>query len=623
MRHTLYTIILSMLALTLHAQGPQQPDTPQQEQLPPIDAAWFKANYTKAEYMIPMRDGVRLYTAVFTPKSRGGDHPILMTRTPYGCAPYGRRSASFWEQPIFENYLRADYIIVFQDVRGRWRSEGTFVNVRPLTADKTSGGIDEATDAYDTVEWLLRKVRRHNGRVGVFGNSYSGFYALMAAASGHPAIRAVSPQAPVCDWFLGDDFHHNGAFALSDAVGFLPNFGTAGRTKPSDRPEAFNTPVEGNPVEYLMNNTVADITRALDGQIPFWEEMAAHPDYDEWWQQRSALNATHGIRSAILMVGGLFDAEDLYGTWNIYRALRQNSPEAECRIVMGPWTHGAWRGGDNANTIGHIQFTEESMSKFYRDEVEFPFFDLHLRDAGHGGASSTGALIFFSGENCWREMEGWDPEAENDTLTLHLAENGSMTASPSDISESYSFYTSDPHDPVPYYPDMAWPRRKEYMTAGQEFVDRRHDVLTFLSPRLENDITAAGAIEATIYAAISTSDADFIVKVIDVGPDGEYEMLIRGDIMRGRYRNGFSTPEAFTPGRVERITLTMPDIAHTFLAGHRIKVQIQSTWFPLFDRNPQQMIDTYTCTKEDFVPCEVKIYHDANRPSNITLRIMK
>lgn len=617
MKRIVTSIITLILACTIHAQEQQA------ERQTPIDASWFNANYVKREYMIPMRDGIRLYTAVFTPKSRKGGHPILLTRTPYGCAPYGRRNASFWEQPIYGQYLRAEYIIVFQDVRGRWRSEGKFVNVRPLTADKASGGIDETTDAYDTVEWLLRKIRRHNGRVGVFGNSYSGFYTLMAAASGHPAIRAVSPQAPVCDWFLGDDFHHNGAFALSDAVRFLPNFGTAGRTKPTDSPEAFDTPIEGNPVEFLMNNTVADITRMLAGSIPFWDEMTAHPHYDEWWRQRSALNATHGIRSAILMVGGLFDAEDLYGTWSIYRALRRNSPDAECRIVMGPWTHGAWRGAGEANTIGQTRFTEESLSEFYRTQVEFPFFDHYLRDAGDSGASAAGGLIFFSGENCWREVEGWSPETENDTFTLYLAEEGSLTATPSDISEAYSFYTSDPRDPVPYYPDMAWPRRKEYMTAGQEFLDGRDDVLTFLSPCLENDITAAGAVEATLYASISSTDADFIVKVIDVGPDGEYEMLVRGDIIRGRYRNGFSSPEAFTPDKVERITLSMPDIAHTFMAGHRIKIQIHSTWFPLFDRNPQQMVDTYTCTTEDFVPCDIRIYHDTERQSNITLRIMK
>lgn len=610
------TVIISLIyAATLHAS--------ETEQQPTIDAAWFKAHYVKNEYMIPMRDGIRLYTAVYTPKNRRSHHPILLTRTPYGCGPYGRRNASFWQQAIFEDYLRADYIIVFQDVRGRWRSEGEFVNIRPYVADKSSGAIDESSDTYDTVEWLLRKLKRHNGRVGVFGNSYSGFYALMAAASGHPAIRAVSPQAPICDWFLGDDFHHNGALALSDAVGFLPNFGTAARTKPTDRPEPFDTPVKGNPVEYLHDNTVADITRALGGSIPFWDEMAAHPDYDSWWQQRSALNATHDIRPAILMVGGLFDAEDLYGTWNIYRAIRQNNPQTDCRIVVGPWTHGAWRSNGDANAVGHIRFSEESLSQFYRRQVEFPFFDHYLRDAEHSGATTTGALIFFSGENCWREMEGWDPENQSRPHTLYLAEGGSLTTAPSDISEAYSFYTSDPNDPVPYYPDMPWPRRKEYMTVGQEFLDGRHDVLTFLSPRLENDMAVIGPIDVTLHAAISTTDADFVIKIIDVGPDGEYEMMVRGDIMRGRYRNGFSSPEAFTPGKVERITLMLPDVAHTFMAGHRIKVQIQSTWFPLFDRNPQQMIDTYTCTKEDFVPCDVKIYHDAERQSSVTLHVMK
>ncbi len=472
------------------------------------------------------------------------------------------------------------------------------------------------------MEWLLRKVRKNNGKVGVYGNSYCGFYALMAAASGHPAVCAVSPQAPVGDWFMGDDFHHNGAFAVCDAVSFLPHFGTTGRVKPTDKPVPFESPAQGGSYDYFMTHTVADITAALGGRVPFWDDITAHPDYDEWWRQRSAMRATENITSPILMVGGAFDAEDAYGVWNIYRALRANNPSLDCRIVVGPWAHGAWRGNGGANELGGVVFSEDSMSEFFRDEIEFPFFDYLLRGEG-GGASSSGALVFFSGENCWRESEGWSPETECEPSRLYIDETGVLRAEASDTKSSYSAYTSDPSDPVPYYPDTASRRKKEYMVAGQEFVDSRDDVLSFVSPVLEEDVTMAGAIEAVVYAAISTTDADFVVKVIDVGPDGEYEMLVRGDIMRGRYRNGFSTPEAFMPDRIERVAFTMPDVAHTFMAGHRIKVQIQSSWFPLFDRNPQQAVDIYKCSAADFVPCDVKIYHDADHPSHIAFYRMK
>ena len=611
MKKILSLLLLSLVAIAARAEGD-------------IDAKWFKEHYAKAEYMIPMRDGVRLYTAVFTPKNkRGGDHPILYMRTPYGCAPYGKKNADFWKQSIYRNYLEAEYIFVFQDVRGRWMSEGEFVNVRPFIANKQGSDTDEASDAYDSVEWLLRKARKNNGKVGVYGNSYCGFYALMAAAGGHPAVCAVSPQAPVGDWFMGDDFHHNGAFAVCDAVSFLPHFGTTGRVKPTDKPVPFESPAQGGSYDYFMTHTVADITAALGGRVPFWDDMTAHPDYDEWWRQRSAMRATENITSPILMVGGAFDAEDAYGVWNIYRALRANNPSLDCRIVVGPWAHGAWRGNGGANELGGVVFSEDSMSEFFRDEIEFPFFDYLLRGEGDGGASSSGALVFFSGENCWRESEGWSPETECEPSRLYIDETGVLRVEASDAKSSYSAYTSDPSDPVPYYPDTASRRKKEYMVAGQEFVDSRDDVLSFVSPVLEGDVTMAGAIEAVVYAAISTTDADFVVKVIDVGPDGEYEMLVRGDIMRGRYRNGFSTPEAFTPDRIERVAFTMPDVAHTFMAGHRIKVQIQSSWFPLFDRNPQQAVDIYKCSAADFVPCDVKIYHDADHPSHIAFYRMK
>ncbi len=588
-----------------------------------IDALWMKANYTKAEYMIPMRDGVRLYTAVFIPKNKKALHPVLMTRTPFSCAPYGKKNSSFWEEKIYHDYLRAEYILVFQDVRGRWMSEGEFVNVRPYIENKQGrDDIDEASDTYDTVEWLLRKLKTDNGNVGVYGNSYCGFYTLMAAASRHPAIKAVSPQAPICDWYEGDDIHHNGALMVMDIVSFLPYLGSTTRPKPSPVAGEMEPLIQGNVWDYFMNNTISDITRQAAGRVAFWEDVVAHPDYDAWWQARDARRATKGISSSVLMVGGTYDAEDPFGVWEIYRSLRENNPNIDCRIVVGPWVHGAWRSNDDANRIGDVEFSQESLSEFYRKEVEFPFFEQKLRGQGDGGASAMGAMVFFSGENCWREMESWNPE-QYERVAMYMHEDGALRTQASEDADSYSVYTSDMKNPVPYYKDTSTTRQNEYMVASQEFVDGREDVLTFLSPVLEQDVTVAGVVEAELFAAISQTDADFVVKVVDVGPDGEYESLVRANIMRGRYRNSLSEPELFTAGKVERVAFELPDVAHTFMAGHRIKVQVQSSMFPLFDRNPQQYINIYNAKSEDFLPCDVKIYHSKEYPSNVKFYILK
>lgn len=586
-----------------------------------IDAKWLKANYAKAEYMIPMRDGVKLYTAVFTPKDKRTKHPVLFTRTPYGCHPYGKKQLDRPLAAIYENYLRAGYILVFQDVRGRYMSEGEFVNVRPWA----EGGVDESTDAYDSVEWLLRKIKNHNHRVGFYGCSYDGFYAIMAAASAHPAIKAVSPQAPVFDWFVGDDFHHNGAFALMDAVSFLPNFGLGIREKPSAERAVFEPLVKGRSWDFYMNNRISDITSKLSGRVPFWDDMVNHPDYDAWWQSRSARKALESLQRGdvpMLLVGGMYDAEDSYGTWTVYHTMQKVNPDSDCRLVVGPWSHGAWRGNGAANSLGDVTFSEDSLSVFYRDEVEFPFFEKFLRDSGDGGVSEAGRLIFFGGENCWREMDEW--RASGDTIqTLYLAEEGVLSKDKPYFADSYSSYTSDSKNPVPYYHNVDGARAAEYMVASQSFLQGRDDVLEFVSAPLEEDVTVAGAIKVHLFASISSTDADFVVKVIDVGPEGEYEMLVRGDILRGRYRKSLADPMAFTPEKIEEVTISLVDVAHTFMAGHRIKVQVQSSWFPLFDMNPQQFINPYKAVASDFVPCQVKIFHDSQHSSRVELPIMQ
>lgn len=571
-----------------------------------IDAAWFKANYSKAEYMIPMRDGVRLYTAVYTPKNKKTNHPILLNRTPDGCEPYGKKSSAFWQDSIFHNYLLAEYIFVFQDVRGRWMSEGETVNVRPFIENKQGSATDESSDAYDTIEWLLRKVKRHNGRVGIYGASYDGFYAIMAAASGHSAICALSPQAPVCDWWRGDNFHRNGAFALDDAVSFLPNFGLTSRVKSSERP-AFETPVVGDTMDYFMKNRPSDITRILADRVPFWDEMMQHPDYDEFWQSRNALRAVERIKVPTLIVGGAFDNQNAYGTWAIYRAMQGNANIKDCRLVWGPWAHCAWRINDATDSLSGVEFDGESLAEFYRNEIEFPFFDHYLRGAESSGATEYGALVYFTGEDCWREMDKWSPEETTSAYKLYLAEDGDLLLTASDVPNSFSSYVSDPTNPV----------------SSETSNENRDDVLTFLSPVLEQDMTIAGVIEAVLYASISQTDADFVVKVIDVGPDGDSDMLVRCDILRGRYRKSFSSPEAFTPNQIEKVTLQMNDVAHTFMAGHRIKVQVQSSLFPLYDMNPQQFVNIYKAENNDYIPCDVRIYHDTEHSSYISLPVVE
>lgn len=592
--------------------------------------------YYKRECYITMRDGVRLFTSIYAPRDTVKTHPILLTRTPYSCSPYGE--GGFADRLTDSNvkpYVDRGYIIVCQDVRGRYMSEGEYVHVRPYIANKSDRQIDEASDAYDTVDWLIANVSRNNGRVGVIGTSYPGFYALMAGLSGHPAIRVIVPQAPVTDWFMGDDTHHNGAFELADAFSLL-----TWMDRPRSRPEQKQAP---NPLyrkmpEYdyfLSTRTVDSLTRMLHANYPvhFWDQMMLHPDYDSWWQARNTRNACYDIRPAVLVVGGEFDAEDCYGAVNLYRAIRKQSPSADCRFVFGPWKHGGWN--SSGRRLGDIRFGIESPSRTYFDSVELPFVDYYLRDAG-SLESIPAAKIFLSGANRWCDFSQW-PSVESRKTDIYLRENGSLSFDPSTRRHSSSSYVSDPSNPVPH--TATKDRTKAYMYEDQRFAHQRADVLTFTGEALAEAVTLVGPVEVTLNVSISTTDADFVVKLIDVFPDdfayddlvdglgdansttqmGGYELLVRGDIMRGRYRNSFSTPQAFVPRQPTEVRFVMPDIAHTFAAGHRIMIQIQSSWFPLFDCNPQQMVDIYRCKADAFVPCTVEIFHQRDLQSKISV----
>ncbi|MDZ4666376.1 MAG: CocE/NonD family hydrolase [bacterium] len=605
-----------------------------------IDEAWLKENYTKTEQYIPMRDGVKLYTAIYAPKDQLAKHPILMNRTPYSCWPYGKGFSSRLFATYWKEYVKESYIIVIQDVRGRWMSEGDFVDVRPFIKNKKiPSEIDEASDTYDAVEWIIKNVSSNNKKVGVFGISYPGFYATMAAVSGHPAIKAVSPQAPVTDWYMGDDFHHNGALMLQDAFGFYSGFGQP-RPKPTTvgPRELIKYNTRDSYKYYLETGAVSNFTKLMGDSIQFWNNLIAHPHYDEWWKARDARRACYDIKPAILVVGGLFDAEDCFGAWRLYDAIEKQNPGISNKLVMGPWFHGGWSRSDGSY-LGNVRFGSNT-SLYYQENFELPFFQYHLKGVG-SDRNIAEANIFFTGENIWRSFQSWPPKAAVKT-DFFLNQHGGLSEEKQAVVAAFSSYVSNPNKPVPYKEEVGAARTREYMTDDQRFASRRPDVLTFTGDLLSSDVSVAGTLSADLMVALSSTDADFVVKIIDVFPDGfsydtalvgkgngenylmdSYQMLVRGEVMRGRYRNSFEKPEAFVPGEPSRVRFDLPDIAHTFKKGHRMMIQIQSTWFPLVDRNPQQFVDPYHCTDSDFRECEIKVYHDATRASKIVLPILK
>lgn len=598
------------------------------------DSAWFVNNYIKVEQTIPMRDGVKLFTAIYIPKDTTSLHPFLMTRTPYSCRPYGKENYI----PIWYNYkmqlARLNYIFVFQDVRGRYMSEGKFVDVRPFNKNKTGTEIDEASDSYDAIDWLVKNVRKNNGKVAVTGTSYPGFYSTEAALSGHPALVAVSPQAPVTDWFMGDDFHHKGAFFVMDGFSFYPFFGTPHPRPSTTYTSGFSFKSDDNYNAYLKTGALKNFAKLMGDSIPFWKDLYAHPNYDEWWQERNARVGLYNVKPAMLWVGGLFDAEDLFGAWNTFKATEAQSPETINKIVMGPWYHGQW--SREGSFLGNVRF-ESNTSKYFQDSIEIPFFNHYL--LGTPDPDLSKATIFFTGEDQWHKFDQWPPK-NVDTQNLYLNDHFKLTLGEKPVSSnSYDQYVSDPQHPVPYTQDVHFKRTREYMTDDQRFASRRTDVLTYETNVLKNDITLAGPVIADLITAISTTDADFVVKLIDVFPDdfkypdsvkgngndypmGGYQMLVRAEIMRGKFRNSFEKPEPFVPGKITEVKWELPDVAHTFKKGHRIMIQIQSSWFPLADRNPQKFIDIYKADDSDFQKSTIRIYHDAMNASKIILPVL-
>ena len=610
------------------------------------DSTWIVNNYTKMERLITMRDGVKLFTSIYIPRDISEDHPVLLQRTPYSCRPYGEEN---WP-PVWYSYVKAyfqeGYIIAIQDVRGRFMSEGEFVDVRPFIPDKKSSkDIDEASDAYDAIDWLVKNIPHNNGKVGVFGISYPGFYSTMAAAGNHPALVAVSPQAPVTNWFMGDDFHHNGAFFLLDAFSFYTamgaGFGLPHRHQTTRWPQTIDVPVHDSYKFYLETGPLPAFSKLAGDSVSFWKDLCAHPDYDGWWKARDARNATKNLTPAMLWVGGLFDAEDNWGAWNAYKAAEGNNPgKVFNRLVMGPWYHTQWANNDGTH-LGNIYFGSNT-SLWYQQNIEIPFFNHFLK--GKGDVSKIAeANIFITGANEWRQFDRWPPAGKEDK-TLYLQDNGMLDWKRPASAEGFSEYLSDPAKPVPYTEGINFSRTKEYMTDDQRFAEYRPDVLAFKTAVLDEDVTVTGVVTTGLLASVSSTDADFVVKLIDVFPDslsynildiyadedavnsypmGGYEMLVHGEVFRGRYRNSFEHPEPFVPGKITAIKFDIGDVAHTFKKGHRIMVQIQSSWFPLVDRNPQKYVNIYEAKESDFQKATIRIYHDADNASYILVPVLK
>ncbi|MCA0430671.1 MAG: CocE/NonD family hydrolase [Bacteroidetes bacterium] len=601
------------------------------------DSIWVVNNYTKQEIMVKMRDGVSLYTSVYSPKSNSLKQPILMMRTPYSCTPYGsnnfnpRLYSAHWIK-----YLKKGYIMVLQDVRGRYMSEGEYMDVRPFNENKLNNETDEASDSYDIIDWLVKNIPNNNGNVGVFGISYPGFYSTMAALSNHPALKAVSPQAPVTDWFMGDDFHHNGAFALMDGFSFYSAFGKP-RPKPTTVHEiGFEFPENDAYQFYLKQGALKNLTKHMSG-IKFWNDLMQHPNYDDWWKKRDARIGCKNIKAATLIVGGTFDAEDCFGAWNLYKAIENQSKQTTNKIVMGPWFHGGWH-RSSGSYLGNVRF-EAKTSQYYQDNIEIPFFDYYLKNQQNSKLPNE-ASVFFTGINKWEFFNEWPIKTLKPTA-LYFTNNNKLSFDNNIKNDLVYKYISNPQNPVPYADGVHLNRTKEYMIDDQRFVSKRADVLVLETDVLNKDIKLGGPLVADLNVSLSSTDADFVVKLIDVFPDdfkyndtvcckgvkqesnmGGYQMLVRGEIMRGRFRNSFEKPSAFTPNKIENVKFTLPDVAHVFKKGHKIMVQIQSSWFPLFDRNPQQFIDIYKCDDKDFIECEIKVHTSKNNASKLILPII-
>lgn len=598
---------------------------------------YIRAHYTKFEFEVAMRDGKKLFTTVYAPKDLSKKYPILLTRTPYSVRPYGADQYRDTLGPS-EAFAREGFIFAYQDVRGRYLSEGEFVEMRPRNP---SG--DESTDTYDTIEWLIQNVRNHNGKVGLSGISYPGFYSLAGLIDAHPALAAVSPQAPVTDYYLGDDSYHNGAFMLAANFGFYTSFverkgdpEAPAQTVPFD----YKTP-DGYEFYLKLGSLINADEKYFKRRNPYWTHQIERPNYDEYWQARSIWKHLKGVKPAVLTVGGWYDAEDLQGPLRVFRTIEEQSRNTRNSIVMGPWTHGSWARGDGLK-VGNIDFGSKT-GEYFRNSIELPFFLHHLKDKQDVAVPK--AHMFQTGLNQWRKHDTWPPASAAARRIYLRARHRLSFDAPSESGSVFDEYLSDPNKPVPYIGFIAMGMTRDYMTDDQRFASQRPDVLTYEMEPLRQDITFAGPIQVHLNVSTSGTDSDFVVKVIDAFPGdfpgyteppppppagqrpppqpsqqirmGGFQQLVRGEPFRARFRRSFEKPEPMTPNKAETISFEMPDVYHTFRRGHRIVVQVQSSWFPLTDRNPQQFVDVWKAREEDYKKATQRVYRSRELPTYI------
>lgn len=613
----------------------------------PSPHEFLKSHYAKYEYRIPMRDGVKLFTAVYVPQHGAfkdeGPYPFLVTRTPYSCGPYGVDQYPKSIGPSME-FIESGYIFVCQDVRGRNASEGRFIEMPPhIDEKKNARDVDDSSDMYDTVEYLLKHVAGNNGKVGIVGISYPGFYTSASIIDSHPAIKAASPQAPMTNLFDGaDDAYHGGAFMLDAEFGFYTGFNR--QKTPTTHPQEphFDIGTNDDYDFYLKAGNIANLDRMLtkDGEESLFTDQWKHNTYDEYWQSRNIAPHMKNVHAAVMVVGGWFDAEDLSGPLQTFHAIDQFNPNTTNSVVIGPWVHGGWARNDGDH-LGDVTFRSKT-SEYFRKQVQFPFFEHYLKDKPMSALPK--ALAFETGTNVWKQYDAWPPK-QAEKKTIYFQPAGKLSWSAPAAHGGKDEYVSDPAHPVPFvsYTTDTVPQR--YMVDDQRFAARRSDVLVFETDPLEDDVTFAGPVSPKLFIASTGTDADFDVKLIDVYPMdypqdetdaavgkriisgvpvlmGGYQQLVRGEPFRAKFRNSLEKPEALVPGKMTQVNFTMPDINHTFRKGHRIMVQVQSSWFPLTDRNPQTFTDIPTAKPEQFVKATQTVFHNAEAPSGLEVMVL-
>jgi putative CocE/NonD family hydrolase len=631
------SVLLAFAIPTLLAAQPAT--TPSPEETARKQLEYTRAHYTKFDYRIPMRDGVKLFTSVYVPKDVAQKYPILMQRTPYSVAPYGIDNYRPTLGPS-DLFTKEGFIFVYQDVRGRYLSEGTFVDV-PVHKTHFTGpkDSDESTDTWDTIDWLVKNVPNNNGRAGIWGISYPGFYAAYSLIGSHPALKAASPQAPMGDVGNGDDAYHNGAFYLAANFGFYTGFKPRG---PEPERPARSVPFDYGTSDqydfYLRMGPLANANeKYLKNENSYWNDLLQHDTYDEYWQTRAQSPHMKNTTPAVMFVGGWFDAEDLSGPLKLFRAVKATGPQAPETLVMGPWLHGGWSRGDG-DKLGNLNFASQT-GLFYREHIEFPFFMQNLKGKGDGLKASADAAVpeayvFETGTDRWTRFESWPPRNAVETA-LYLDAQGRLSWN-APKTTGFDEYVSDPDRPVPVIGEIGQGMPGDYMTYDQRFASQRPDVLVYQTDPLDRDVTIAGPVNPTLHVSTTGTDSDFVVKLIDVYPAdypdpspnpkgihmGGYQQMVRGEPIRGKFRNSFSKPEPFIPGKPAKIEYVMPDVCHTFRPGHRIMVQIQSSWFPLTDRNPQQFMNIPQAKAADFHKATERVYRGGADASLIHVQVL-